>query len=47
MNTYRVKLSVDVEVEAFNEDDAREYITDIFNIDDEIKQVNVVNIKEK
>lgn len=47
MNTYKVKLNVDVEVEAFNEDDAREYINDIFNIDDEIKQVNVVNIKEK
>ena len=34
MNTYKVKLNVEVEVEAFNEEDAREYIGDIFNIDD-------------
>ena len=46
MNTYRVKLNVEVEVEAFNEEDAREYIGDIFNIDDEIKSVNITKIQE-
>lgn len=47
MNTYKVKLNVEVEVEAFNEQDAREYIGDIFNIDDEIKSVNITKIQEK
>ena len=42
MNTYKVKLSVDVEIDAFDETDAKDYITDIFNIDDEIKSVNSV-----
>jgi hypothetical protein len=46
MNTYKVKLNVEVEVEAFNEEDAREYIGDIFNIDDEIKSVNITKIQE-
>jgi len=47
VNTYKVKLNVDVEVEAFNEEDAREYISDIFNIDDEIKSVVITKIQEK
>jgi hypothetical protein len=47
MNIYKVKLSVEVEVEAFNEADAREYLNDIFNIDDEIKRVSIVEILEK
>jgi len=47
MNTYKVKLNVEVEVEAFNEEDAREYIGDIFNVDDEIKSVNITKIQEK
>lgn len=47
MNTYRVKLEIDAEVQAFNEDDAVDYINDIFGIDDEIKSVKVVNVKEK
>lgn len=47
MNTYKVKLNVDVEVEAFSLEDAEDYVHDIFNIDDEIKKVNIVNIKEK
>ena len=44
MNKYRIKLDIEVEVEAFNTEDANEYIHDIFNIDDEIKQINVVKI---
>ena len=47
MNTYKVKLDVEVEVDAFNPNDAAEYVHDIFNIDDEIKKVNIVTIKEK
>lgn len=47
MNTYKVELKVDLEVEAFNEEDARDYINDIFNIDDEVKGFNIVKIKEK
>lgn len=47
MNTYKVKLDVEVEVTAFNSEDAADYVNDIFNIDDEIKKVHIVNIKEK
>ena len=47
MKTYLIKLSVDIEVEAFNEDDAKEYLSDIFNIDDEIKKVGIIKIIEK
>lgn len=47
MNTYKVKLDVEVEIEAFNSDDASEYVQDIFGIDDEVKSVKIVNIKEK
>lgn len=47
MNTYRVKIEVDAEVEAFNEEDAVDYINDIFGIDDEVKSIKVINVKEK
>jgi hypothetical protein len=47
MNTYGIKLEVDVEVEAFTSDDAVEYIKDIFNTDDEIKQINIIKIRTK
>jgi hypothetical protein len=47
MNTYKVKLDVEVEVYAFNSEDAADYINDIFNIDDEIKKVNIVKITTK
>jgi hypothetical protein len=47
MKTYLIKLSVDIEIEAFNEDDAKEYLLDIFNVDDEIKKVSIVKIIEK
>ena len=47
MNKYRIKLDVEVEVEAFNSEDAGEYIHDIFNIDDEIKKVNIVKMQQK
>ena len=47
MNTYKVKIEVDLEVTAFNEIDAKDYVGDIFNIDDEIKRVNILKISEK
>jgi hypothetical protein len=47
MEKYRIKLEVEVEVEAFNAEDALDYINDIFNIDDEIKSVKIANIKKK
>jgi hypothetical protein len=47
MKTYSVKLEISAEVEAFSEEDAVEYMNDIFGIDDEVKSVKVVNIKEK
>ena len=47
MDKYSIKLEVLAEVDAFSEADAREYISDIFNVDDEIKKVSIVNIKEK
>ena len=47
MNTYKVKLEVMAEVEAVDESDALDYANDIFGIDDEIKNVKVVSVKEK
>ena len=47
MNTYRVKLEVIAEIEAFDESDALDYANDIFGIDDEIKNVKVISLKEK
>ena len=47
MNTYKVKLEILAELEAFDESDALDYAKDIFGVDDEIKDVKVVNIKEK
>ena len=47
MNTYKVKLEVEAEIQAFDEADASDYINDIFGIDDEVKSIKVVSIKEK
>ncbi len=47
MNTYRIKLEVDAEVQAFSEEDAADYINDIFGVDDEVRNVKVVSVKEK
>lgn len=47
MKTYSVKLEINAEVEAFSEEDATEYMNDIFGIDDEVKSVKVITIKEK
>jgi len=47
MNTYKVKLEIDAEVQAFDENDAVDYLNDIFGVDDEVKNVKVVSVKEK
>lgn len=47
MNKYSVKLEVLAEVDAFDEDDAKDYISDIFGTDDEIKLIKIVSIKTK
>jgi hypothetical protein len=47
MKTYAVKIEILAEVEAFDEDDALDYANDIFGVDDEIKNVKVISIKEK
>lgn len=47
MNKYRVKLEVEAEVEAFSETDANDYVQDILGVDEEIKIVKIVSIKEK
>lgn len=47
MKNYKVKLEIDAEIEAFNIDDATDYVKDIFGVDDEIKNVNLISIKEK
>lgn len=47
MNTYSIKIEVNAEVQAFSENDAVDYINDIFGIDDEVKSIKVINVKEK
>lgn len=47
MKIYKVQLEVEVEVEAFNEVDANDYVHDIFNVDDEIKKVTVTRVTQK
>lgn len=47
MNKYSVKLEVLIEVDAFDDSDAIDYIKDIFGTDEEIKSVKIINLKEK
>lgn len=46
MNSYKVKLNVELEIQAFDETDARDYVLDILNVDDEIKTVDILKIKK-
>jgi hypothetical protein len=47
MHTYGIKIEINAEVEAFSEDDAVDYVNDMFGVDDEVKSVKVVSVKEK
>jgi len=47
MNTYVIKLEVEAHVQAFSEADAKDYVNDIFGVDDEIKNIKMLSVKEK
>lgn len=47
MKNYSIKLEIVAEIEAFDENDAREYISDIFGVDDEVKSVRILTVKQK
>ena len=47
MKTYSIKLEVNAEGQAFSEEDAVDYINDIFGVDEEVKSVKVTSVKEK
>lgn len=46
MNKYSVQLEVWLEVEAFDQDDARDYVNDIFGLDDEVRSIKIIDLKE-
>ena len=47
MHTYKVKIDVEAEITAFDENDVKDYVNDIFGVDEEIKSVKINSIKEK
>jgi len=47
MNIYVIKLEVEAHIQAFSEDDAKDYVNDIFGVDDEIKNIKMLSVKEK
>jgi hypothetical protein len=47
MKTYSIKLEISAEIQAFSEEDAADYINDIFGVDEEVKSVKVINVREK
>ncbi len=47
MNAYKVKIELEAEIQAFSQGDAEDYIKDIFGVDEEIKSVKIISIKEK
>ena len=47
MKTYSIKLEVNAEVQAFSEEDAVDYINDIFGVDEEVKSIHVTSVKER
>jgi hypothetical protein len=47
MKTYLIKLELEAHIQAFSEDDAKDYINDIFGVDEEVKNVKIVSVKEK
>ncbi len=47
MDSYLVKVNVELEVQAFSEDDAKDYVRDVLGIDEEIKNIDIVKIKLK
>lgn len=47
MNKYSVQLEILLEVDAFDENDAKDYVNDIFGVDDEVRSIKIVSLKEK
>ena len=47
MKKYKISLEIEAEIDAFDEDDARDYIGDIFGVDEEIKSIKISSIREK
>jgi hypothetical protein len=47
MNKYSIKIEITAVIEAFNEDDARDYVNEIFGTDEEVQSVKIASIKEK
>lgn len=47
MNKYSVKLELTIEIEAFDQDDAKDYVLDMFGTDDEVKSVKTLSVKLK
>lgn len=45
MEFFKAKIELDLEIEAFDEVDAREYINEIFGIDDEVKNIKILSVK--
>ncbi len=47
MNKYSIKIEIAAVIEAFNEDDAKDYVNEIFGTDEEVQSVKIVSVKEK
>jgi hypothetical protein len=47
MNTYSIKIELDLEVEAFSDVDARDYVSEIFGVDEEVKRVKILTVNAK
>lgn len=47
MNNYIVTMEIIANIEAFDLDDAKDYIEDIFGIDEEVESIKIISIKEK
>ena len=45
MEFFKAKIELDLEIEAFDEVDAKEYINEIFGIDDEVKNIKILSVK--
>jgi hypothetical protein len=47
MKTYAVKVEISAEIKAFNEDDAGDYLQDLFGSDDVINNFKIIDMREK
>ena len=47
MNKYTISIEIKAEVLAFDEADARDYVSDIFGVDEEVLSVKIASVKKK